>query len=655
MSIEAYKIAVKVSLIENVTRGLQMMARHFKSTDADAKALEARLKSIGKMAAIGGILTGAGLGGLALFKGPLEEAKKYEILLGRLQQFGMGDVAMRDAQKFVEAQHIMGSSQRDILRYFIEAQGVFRESGAHSVLEQLAAAKMAAPMIARMAFASRGLDEHSREATEAKQMDMLRFVEQAGGLKSAARFNQLLNSGFKAVQSSGGNVDFTQYRQFMARGGSSAMNLSARSLFADLEPIIGEMKGSTAGTALMTTFNRLNGIVKLPNQVSHELVNNGLWDGSKIVWNSQGGIKSFSGNPIRNGSLLGTDPVEYYRTMVQPMYARMNLDTAQRTVENAKIFGRTGGAMFNLIERQMPTIMRSREAFNRARGIDQSYRAAGGRASGKEFDLEKREADLKLKIGQVILPYYVKGLEMALAVMNRLNAFITANPTFTKIAVGGFALVSALAVVGGGLTLFTAGIRGLLLLKNVVPLFRAVGVGFSIFRGALGYLPMLFRYVVTALGPVGWAIAAIAAAAWLVYNNWTEIKRALFTIFKDIYDGFVKLFHGDILGALGSFGHAFLLSFQTVINTIIAGVNAVNPLFQIPKASFAGNADGSSPGVRPAGGKPLQVTSNVHLDGHRIATVVTKHQAREAARPNAGSTGFDGQRARPSLALGAMR
>ncbi|MBC3627403.1 hypothetical protein H8J58_27150, partial [Klebsiella sp. Kpp] len=48
MSIEAYKIAVKVSLVKNVTRGLQMMARHFKSTDADAKALEARLKSIGK-------------------------------------------------------------------------------------------------------------------------------------------------------------------------------------------------------------------------------------------------------------------------------------------------------------------------------------------------------------------------------------------------------------------------------------------------------------------------------------------------------------------------------------------------------------------------------------------------------------------------------
>jgi hypothetical protein len=51
----------------------------------------------------------------------------------------------------------------------------------------------------------------------------------------------------------------------------------------------------------------------------------------------------------------------------------------------------------------------------------------------------------------------------------------------------------------------------------------------------------------------------------------------------------------------------------------------------------------------------LQVTSNVHLDGHRIATVVTKHQAKAAGRPNAGSTGFDGSRAMPSIAMSAMK
>lgn len=632
MSIEAYKIAVKVSLVENVTRGLQMMARHFKSTDADAKALEARLKSIGKMAAIGGVLMGGGLGGLALLKGPLDEAAKYQTLLERFKQFGMGDAAMKDAEKFVEAQDIMGASQRDMMRYFVEAQGVFRESGAHSVAEQLAAAKAAAPLMAKMNFAMMGLSEDARHATEAKQQDILRFADSMGGVNHPARFAALLDAGFKAVQSSGGNVDFSQFRQFVSKGGTAAYGLSGRSMFADLEPIIGEMKGSTAGTALMTAYNRLNGIVKLPNQVAHELVKNGIWDGSKIVWNSQGGIKAMTGNPLRDQGLYSSDPVEFYRQKMMPMYASQHLNDAQRLRENALIFGRTGGSFFNLIDRQMPTILRSRDAYNKAHGITPEYEAVGKTFQGREGALTAKWQTLMLIIGKDggILDMATKGLGLLGEGLRKIITFARAHPVLTKLAVAGFALMSVFAIVGGGIALISAGFSGLAVLAPVL----SIGIGAASI-----------------------AFAAIAAAAWLVWNNWKEIWASLKVIFGDIYNGIVKLFHGDILGALGSFGHAFLMSFQVTLNTIIAGVNAINPLFQIPKANFAG--DPTQPKTQPpqTAKQPIIIhpTNNVYLDGLRIATVVTKHQAREAARPNAGSTGFDGQRARPSHALGAIR
>ncbi|WP_273855664.1 hypothetical protein, partial [Serratia liquefaciens] len=63
MSIDAYKIAVQISLVENVTRGLATLSRYFKAADTDAKALEARIAKIGKMAAAGSILAGAGAAG----------------------------------------------------------------------------------------------------------------------------------------------------------------------------------------------------------------------------------------------------------------------------------------------------------------------------------------------------------------------------------------------------------------------------------------------------------------------------------------------------------------------------------------------------------------------------------------------------------------
>jgi hypothetical protein len=422
---------------------------------------------------------------------------------------------MADAEKFVAAQNIMGTSQRDMLRFFVEAQGVFRETGARTVGEQLAAAKMAAPVMARIALASRTLEERGGHGmSEAKQMDMLRFVEQAGGLKSPQRFNALLDAGFKAVQSSGGNVDFTQYRQFMARGGVAAMSLSNRSLFADLEPLIGEMKGSTAGTALMTAFNRLSGIVRIPNQVAHELVKNGLWDGSKIVWNSQGGIKQFTGNPLRDQALLGSDPIEFYRRMVQPMYARMGLDPGQRNRENALIFGRTGGALFSLVERQLPTILRSREALMRSRGIDQTVNGARNSAQARLADLEAKEANLKLLIGRQILPIYVRGLEILSGALSRVVAFGNRYPVLTKLAVAGLAAVSAMAVLGGSLILMTAG-------------FRAIGLVLTVAR-----LPMVVGFLATALAglslPIVGVVAALAglgAALYALYNHWGAIKH----------------------------------------------------------------------------------------------------------------------------------
>jgi len=62
----------------------------------------------------------------------------------------------------------------------------------------------------------------------------------------------------------------------MAKAGTAAFGLSNKALFAELEPIIGELKGSSAGDALMTAYNRLNGIIKLPNQVTHDLMKMGI-------------------------------------------------------------------------------------------------------------------------------------------------------------------------------------------------------------------------------------------------------------------------------------------------------------------------------------------------------------------------------------------
>lgn len=391
--------------------------------------------------------------GFRMLKGFVDEAARYQTMTEKFRQFGMSQPATEEALRFAETTRVRGASATDMLKYLVEAQGVFSESGRKSVEEQLRAAKLAAPVLARINFASRGLDEHQREASTVKQMDMLRFTETAGGLKSPERFNELMDAAFRAIQSSGGNVDFTQYRQFMAKAGTSAFNLSNKALFAELEPIIGELKGSAAGDALMTAYNRLNGIIKLPNQVTHDLMTMGIWDASKIELNSLGGVKRFRGNPLINAQLFSQSPVEFYENVILPLYRRHHYTEEQKQRENALIFGRTGGKMFSLIDKQLETIHHRIDAYGIARGLNDAYVAVGGTYNGKAIDFHKKWQNLQRVMGKDggLLDTFTQGLDTLTHSLQQMADIAHRHPEMAKFVGQAAMAVTGLAGISGGL------------------------------------------------------------------------------------------------------------------------------------------------------------------------------------------------------------
>lgn len=446
--------------------------------------------------------------GLKVLGGFVDEAAKYQTISEKFNQFKMGDAALKDAQKYADAQKIKGTSDSEMLMLMVEAQGVFRQT--HS----LDAAKLAAPVMAKLGYASRGLDQHQREATEAKQMDMLRFVETAGGLKSPQRFNDLMDAGFRAIQSSGGNVDFTQYRQFMAKAGTSAFNLSNKALFAELEPIIGELKGSSAGDALMTSYNRLNGIVKLPNQVTRDLMEMGVWDKNKIELNKMGGIKRFTGNPLVNSKLFSESPIDYYKQMILPIYKKNNFSEDQIQRENALIFGRTGGKMFNLVDKQMETIQHSVELFNQSRGLNDSYNAVSSTYNGKKIDFEKKWENLQLVMGKEggVLDTFTSGLTKLTDLMQRMTDIAHRHPELAKFVGQAALAVTALASVSGSIWLMKHATGAL-----IGPLkFLTGSSGFPLLEKSLGTLP---NAVTLAIGGV------LAASTVEIYNRIKALKE----------------------------------------------------------------------------------------------------------------------------------
>lgn len=440
--------------------------------------------------------------------GVLDESQKYQTIAEKFNQYGMGDAALKEAEKFTSAAQIMGASRTDMMTYFAEAQGVFRESGEKTLDHQLAAAKMAAPMLAKINVASKGLDPHMQGLMHDQQMDMLRFTEQMGGLKSPERFNELMSGGFKAIQSSGGNVDWSQYRQFVSKAGSSAYQLSDKALFAKLEPLIGEMKGGAAGDALMTSFQRLNGIVK-NKAMAHKLIDYGVWDEKAVVFDALGGVKKFvpGKKPLKKeySDMLSTDPVEFYEKVMLPKYKQRGLSENDIMIENSLIFGRQGGKMFNLMHKQRDPIHRSVEAFDKARGIDGSYNAIQKNYAGQKMALDAKWKDFQLALGKDggLLDMATKGLNLLGDAVSWLTGAAKEHPALAK-----FALTAGAVVMG---------LAGFSMVASVVML-------------AVGALEMLGAVVGFILSPIGLIIAAVATlsyGAYQLWHHWAAVKAYL--------------------------------------------------------------------------------------------------------------------------------
>lgn len=376
-----------------------------------------------------------------------ESAKDLNTEMARFKLFGMSDKINAEAFKFVHGMHIYGASETENMKNFREAQGVFRESGLDDS-RALEGAKLAAPVLSKIMSATASMDEESQARLRTSSMSMLRFVEMSGGLKDAETFNKLADFGWRMVQTSGGAVDWEQLRQFKATAGVSARSITNDGL-AGLEPIIAELKGGRAGTSLRTAFNRLNGIIRLPNQAAHELVKGGIWDANKIIWNSQGGIKQFKGNPFTSADEFQKNPTQWYETHMIPMYNKMKLTQEQRARENAMLFGSTGGALFSLVEYALPNIHKSVNAQKKALGIDDSMTVEKNSLSGQEREFTAAWTDFKTVFGKTALPQFTAMLKDASAVLRWISD-LTANNKFVSFLDSALRITHPLGAVESG-------------------------------------------------------------------------------------------------------------------------------------------------------------------------------------------------------------
>jgi hypothetical protein len=656
MAFEAYSVAVKLSLINHVSSGLLMISKSLGTASADVDKLNAKLASIGKQGAIGGLMFAGGLGLAAMFKAPLEEAKKFQNETERFRSLGLGDAVTADAVKFAKGMNTYGTSVRENLGLLRDAQTVFGDF--HE-------AQMVTPLLAKMKFANAALyGEEGGSMKDKAFMDMLKVIELRGGLSSEAAFLKQANMVQQVQTATGGRVGANEFLNFIKTGGVAAKGLKDENFYYMMEPLIQEMGGQRVGTGLMSGYqNLVQGRTTM--RAANELMRLGLLNPKMVEYSTTGNIKQIKPGALKGADLMVSNPMEWLQKVLLPSFAAKGITGNQQILnEIGAIFtNRTAAQLYSTMYQQQAVIAKNSKLNAGAAGIDELDRNAKNTLSGKEIEFTAKWKNLMLNLGGVVLPLAITALDRLNPAMEKLNVWLAANPgavsklTYALIGLSGFliggGLINMVIAAGRGFLLLGQGMAFLMsrALGPLIPIVARFGtylvmIGASIAKGVL----LLSRALLAT--PVGLVITAIATAAFLLWNNWKEIKGALIGMWAGIKTGFIQLFSGDIGGAFKSFKHVFLLGWQTIFNTLIAGANTILPAsWQISKTTFADDARAAgsgraawSPLVAPVPGKGSgggDQNINLYVDGKKISDVVIQRMAKEAAKPQTGTQGFD--------------
>jgi hypothetical protein len=676
--LEAWKIGVRVSVLDSASIGLRAISRAFLAAEGDAGKLESRIKSIKGQLITGGLMIGAGVGILSMFKKPLEEAKAFQTETARFASLGFGDKVNGQAVRYAQGMKTIGTSTTENMALLSDAMAVFKD---------LNHAKFAAPIMAKMKFGNEALfGAGGGGGNERKFMDMLKVIEFRRGLNSQAEFATQADYVQKVIAGSRNRVDAGQMLQTLKAGGVSVSQLSNKAFYLGLEPMIQELGGFRVGTGSLALYNNL---VQSRGSIAsqQELYRLGLLDPSKVEFNKMGMVKKAMPGAFKGGEVLEKDgALALLNNVLLPAFASHGitkdgdvLQELSRVLSNSR-----GTTMISSLYQRRGQIAKMIDANQGAMGIDATVNAGKKTLAGQQIDLHAKFNNLMLQLGNAVLPIAIAGLEKLIPILQTMGTWMQTHQQ----AVKGFATalvgLGGLLIVGGTFNVIAASLRGIALVAGPLgSVFGGVLLRMPAFLGIVGNA-LLFVGRALMLNPIGLALTAVGLAAFYVYKHWATIGpyikkawnvvMALFHVGMDWISSIVKTVWTAIKPFAILIGHTFLGIFSTVTNAVggfvsavmgilsrlwgwlassglgkaIGGVgSAIGGAYSSTQAAVTHWADNENANyaaehrVRPGARSPGMIHTTINMDGRKVAEAITPHQTRAATRAQTGTSGFD--------------
>lgn len=250
-------------------------------------------------------------------------------------------------------------------------------------------------------------------------------------------------------------------------------------------------------------------------------------------------------------------------TMMGVLERIKKLSPEQQTEASTRIFGKEFGKDAGKLVNNLDELKRQLDLVNDAAGNGSMQREMDIRADaieGRWQVLQNKLFNTKSGAGEAVRSPMVDVMDAIGGVLDKVNAWVKANPTLTATLLKIVASVAVLSAVFGGLALTLAGILGPFLflrfglamfgirLPGIIGIFKVFGTVLRTLGGILiGPLVTALRTVGIALwglsaNPIVLVIAAVVAAlaggAYLIYKNWDAVKAYFANAWTEIKSGF---------------------------------------------------------------------------------------------------------------------
>ena len=456
----------------------------------------------------GMIIGGVGLGLADALKAPIEQAANLQNARLALQrQLGSSPTASVDYQTATSA----AQATSQALPSTTLAANLKAVGDLYSVTGSMKEAAAVLRPVTQYSIAASAINPGKTPDayTALRSAEMLGWtVDPKSGQMSPQRAQSFLDIMEAAQISTQGRVNEQSILGFAQQAGLAGKNLTAAGL-RDLVPIINEMGGQRAGTALSSMSNQLLGGV-MPQRVVADWEKLHLIN-MKDVTATRTGVRVSAG-AITNSAAFGADPVAWVERTLLPAMEKAGFSRQAQVTEIMRLFSRTtsqreAGIMATQLVQIQKDYGQQVQAMPTAATVKQLY---GQSYDQNLLNMQGAYNTLMQQLGTTSLPTLVPLMQELTKGIQALTSDVAAHPMVARdlLLLGGG--IAALAIpIGGTLTAIGA-LRLALLGLNGLGGAGAGGMAASGAAAAFGTEAgtTLAARLALAAGPVGVAIAA---------------------------------------------------------------------------------------------------------------------------------------------------